>query len=114
MSFLSDFLGPLFLLSVGIGAIVGAWSAHQKAQRLYQNRETSSLQDQQNSAVAKAVAVAAFAAIVWYDSFDLDAAVVKVAVPLGVYKFAQLLLTPIFGLYFDSINPPANKEQLNG
>ncbi len=96
MSFLSDYLGPIFLLSVGLSSVIGAWSAHLKANRIFRLRGLENL-DEEETAVAKAFIAAGFAGIVWYESTDLDEAVIWVAIPFGVYKFVQLILTPIIG-----------------
>jgi hypothetical protein len=106
VNLLSEILGSLFLLSVGIAACIGALSAYLKAKKLYGVGQSDSLQDQHNAAVAKAIGAAAFGGIVWYDSFDLDTAIVRIAVPFGIYKFVQLVTTPVIGWWLEQQNTP--------
>jgi hypothetical protein len=112
VSFISNYLGPLFLLSVGLAAVVGALSAHIKAKRIFGIEGLEEVGKQRESALAKAVIAAGFAGIVWYDSRDLDEAVVRVAIPFGVYKFTQLLLLPIFGHLTETGNPSVVEQDV--
>ena len=108
MSFLSDYLGPLFLLSVGLSAVIGGWSAYQKANRLFARCDLQEPEKEQQAALAKAFIAAGFAGLVWYDSAALDEAIIRVAIPLGVYKFVQLLLTPVIG---SQLNAPVETQE---
>ncbi|MEP2234989.1 MAG: hypothetical protein ABJM58_08330 [Alteripontixanthobacter sp.] len=113
MSLLTDILGDLFLLAIGLAACIGAFSAFTKAKRIYGDGQASTPDEQHNGNVAKALLISAVAAFVWYDSFNLDAAIVRVAVPLGVYKFVQLVLTPMIGWHFENIKVVSGTGQVS-
>ncbi|MCB2082925.1 MAG: hypothetical protein KDD90_02575 [Sphingomonadaceae bacterium] len=94
MSWYTFVLGESFILLFIAAVIAGLWSAHSKAQTLAGNKPFVVNDDARRDAIGKAAILLGIGAVIYFDSDDLNDALLRIAAPVGIYKIVQTLLTP--------------------